>query len=79
MKKKLLCLLGVSLLAIGLGACGGKDNGGDGGDNTPVQPAKQTFTVGFEVDGTRVPHQESKMVKKSPMKSLTQSKPVTSS
>ena len=54
MKKKLLCLLGVSLLAIGLGACGSKDDGGDGGDNTPVQPAKQTFTVAFEADGVRV-------------------------
>ena len=55
MKKKLLCLLGVSLLAIGLGACGNKNNGGNNGDNnTPVQPVKQTFTVAFEVDGQRV-------------------------
>ena len=54
MKKKLLCLLGVSLLAIGLGACGNKGGEGGEGGNTPVQPAKQTFTVGFEVDGTRV-------------------------
>ena len=53
MKKKLLCLLGLAALTLGLGACGNK--GGEGGDggNTPVEPAKQTFTVIFEVDGAR--------------------------
>ncbi len=54
MKKKLLCLLGLAALTLGLGACG--NNGGDGGDdgNTPVNPAKQTFTVAFVADGERV-------------------------
>ena len=54
MKKKLLCLLGVSLLAIGLGACGNKGGEGGEGGNTPVQPTTTKYTVAFEVDGERV-------------------------
>ena len=53
MKKKLLCLLGVSLLAIGLGACGNKGSEGGEGGNTPVQPTTTKYTVAFEVDGER--------------------------
>lgn len=53
MKKKLLCLLGVSLLAIGLGACGNKGGEGGEGGNTPVQPTTTKYTVAFEVDGER--------------------------
>ena len=53
MKKKLLCLLGIAAMALSLGACGSKKGGEGGGDDTPVTPAKQTFTVSFEVDGSR--------------------------
>lgn len=52
MKKKLFKVLGLSLLAFSMAACGApKDKGGDG-DNTPAQTI--TYTVAFEVDGTRV-------------------------
>ena len=52
MKKKLLKAIGLSLLAVSMAACGGpKDKGGDN-DNTPAQTI--TYTVAFEVDGTRV-------------------------
>ena len=53
MKKKLLCFIGVAAMALALGACGSKGGQGGGGDDTPVTPAKQTFTVIFEVDGAR--------------------------
>ena len=56
MKKKLLKILGLSLFALVLGACGNdagpsEPDPSGGGGNPPI--ITQTFTVGFEVDGVR--------------------------
>ena len=51
MKKKLLKVLGLSLLAFSMTACGGSKNKDKGGDNTPAQ--QLTYTVVFMVDGER--------------------------
>ena len=58
MKKKLLPLLGAAFLALTLAVTGcnvgSKTNSDDAGSNSSeVTPSKQTFTVAFEVDGTR--------------------------
>ncbi len=52
MKKKLFKVLGLSLLAFSMAACGAPKDKGGNDDNTPAQTI--TYTVAFEVDGTRV-------------------------
>ena len=55
MKKKLLGLLGVSLAALVLGACTNNQQAQSQGSQqqTQLSANAQTFTVAFEVDGTR--------------------------
>ena len=52
MKKKLFKVLGLSLLAFSMAACGAPKDKGGSDDNTPAQTI--TYTVAFEVDGQRV-------------------------
>ena len=54
MRKKALCLLGIAVAVLALGAC--KTNGGNQptNSNSTVNPVQQTFTVAFEADGVRV-------------------------
>ena len=51
MKKRVLMLLGAAVMALSLGACKDKKKSEEPEQQQTVQ---QTFTVAFEVDGTRV-------------------------
>ena len=50
MKKRVLMLLGAAVMALSLGACKDKKSS----EPEQQQNVQQTFTVAFEVDGTRV-------------------------
>ena len=53
MKRKILCLLGAAFMVLSLGACSPSNSSSTDSGNESSEPAKQTFTVAFEVDGVR--------------------------
>lgn len=53
MKRKILCLLGAAFMVLSLGACNPSNSGSTDSGSESSEPAKQTFTVAFEVDGVR--------------------------
>lgn len=53
MKKKMLALLSLPIIAMALGGCGNKNNSGSGDNTGTTTPVAKRYTVAFDVDGVR--------------------------